>query len=112
MTVARTQILPSGTSALNYFATATIYNDFASDTDSDFFEAVDALGAPVGSPLTSSSSNLGAYGELSIGLNYTKLLEPGRIGAARQFDASIRIDGRLSGDLDSLGLTAQARLQF
>ncbi len=110
-TLSRSRVLPSGMAALNYFGTVTYYQDFGSDTTSRFFE-VDALGAPVGDPLTTTSSNLGSYTELSVGLNYTKLIEPGRAAGARQFDASVRLDGRFSGGLDGYGVTAQMRYQF
>jgi hypothetical protein len=73
---------------------------------------VDANGNGTGTPLISESSNLGAYGELSLGLNYTQLLDTGRAVPARQLDASVRLDGRFSDKLDGGGLTAQVRLQF
>jgi len=110
-TLSRSQVLPSGTAALNYFGTVTYYQDFGSDTTSRFFE-VDATGAASGDPLTTTSSNLGSYTELSVGLNYTKLIDQGRAAGARQFDASVRLDGRFSGGLDGYGLTAQMRYQF
>jgi outer membrane autotransporter protein len=106
-TLARTRILPSGDAALNYFGTLTYYNDFSDDTISRFFETGTAT-----SSLDSTSTPLGSYGEISLGLNYTKLLNPGQIGPARQFDASVRVDGRFSSQLDSIGLTVQGRLQF
>jgi hypothetical protein len=112
LTLARSQVLPDEISAISYFGTATVYQDFASGTRSNYFTTVDANGAPVGSALSSTSSNLGAYGELSIGMNYTRLLDNGLAGAARQLDASVRLDGRFSDRLDSWGLTAQVRLQF
>ena len=58
------------------------------------------------------SSNLGVYGELSLGANYLKVLETGRAGKARQFNASIRVDGRTGDVLDSVGVSAQVRFQF
>ncbi|NYI30173.1 hypothetical protein GGR94_003885, partial [Sulfitobacter geojensis] len=110
-TLSRSKILPSGTAALNMFGTVTYYHDFGDDTTSRYF-ALDANGLPEGEPLTTTSSNLGAYAELSIGMNYTKLLQPGAPGGARQFDASVRLDGRFSGGLDSYGITGQMRFQF
>ena len=109
-TISRTQIRPDGISALNYFGTATIYSDFASPTRSEYFQ-IDGGSLPATGDV-SESSNLGTYGELSVGVNYTRLLEPGDIGPARQLNASVRVDGRFSDDIESYGLTAQARLQF
>jgi len=111
LTLAKSKVLPSGTAAINYFGTATIYSDLASDTTSDFFE-LDAAGNTEGLPVSSTSANLGTYGELSIGMNYTKLLTPGQFGPARQMDASVRFDARFSGELESYGLTGQIRFQF
>jgi hypothetical protein len=110
-TLSRSKVLPSGTAALNMFGTVTYYHDFGDDTTSRYF-ALDANGLPEGDPLTTTSSNLGAYAELSVGMNYTKLLQPGAPGGARQFDASVRLDGRFSGGLDSYGITGQMRFQF
>ncbi|MDF3416154.1 hypothetical protein HKX54_16240, partial [Sulfitobacter sp. M57] len=110
-TLSRSKVLPSGTAALNMFGTVTYYHDFGDDTTSRYF-ALDANGLPEGEPLTTTSSNLGAYAEVSLGVNYTKLLQPGAPGGARQFDASLRIDGRFSGGLDSYGITGQMRFQF
>lgn len=105
--VAMTKIRPSGKSALTYFGTATFYKDFADPTRSVFYDSPTAAG------LESFSSNLGEYGEVSLGLNYTKLLDPGRsLGNSRQLNASIRLDGRFGETLDSWGVTGQLRLQF
>ena len=108
-TLAFSRIAPSGTAAFNFFGTATYYADFTPDTEARLFTDVSV---PNAVPLTSSSSSFGDYGEISLGLSYTKIIEPGTVGALKQFDASIRLDGRASADLSSYGLTAQARLQF
>ncbi|KIN75146.1 Outer membrane autotransporter barrel domain protein [Sulfitobacter noctilucae] len=110
-TLSRSKVLPSGTAVINYFGTATYYQDFGGDTTSRFYE-LDANGKPFGEPLTTTSSNLGAYGEISLGVNYTKLIDPGRAAGARQFDASVRVDARFSDNLDGYGITAQMRFQF
>ncbi|MCX7561654.1 autotransporter-associated beta strand repeat-containing protein [Sulfitobacter sp. F26204] len=110
-TLSRSKVLPSGTAALNIFGTATYYHDFGKDTTSRLYQ-LDANGNRQADPLTTTSSNLGAYAELSLGVNYTKLIQPGAFGGARQFDASIRLDGRFSGGLDSVGITGQMRFQF
>ena len=115
LTLSRSQILPSGTEALNYFGTATLYKDFASGVTSRYYERIDTAtgnGDRSVTPLESTSSNLGAYGEISFGVNYTKLLDTGRAIPARQLDASVRVDGRFSNQLDGWGITAQVRLQF
>jgi hypothetical protein len=110
-TLAKTRIAPSGTSALRYFGTVTYYADFTSDTDVTLFTSL-ANQASGTNPFTSTASSLGNYAELSLGLNYTKIIDPGQAGALRQFDASVRLDGRASSDINSVALTAQARLQF
>lgn len=87
-----------------------MYKDFAPETASVFtlrdgdgaIEREDGL----------TSSNLGTYGELSLGVNYSKVLEAGSAGKPRQFNASVRVDGRTGDVLDSYGITAQVRLQF
>ena len=107
-TLARTQILPDQVSAVNYFATGTIYNDFGDGVDSTFF-------SDVNDPTTASvatSSNLGTYGELSLGLNYTRILQEGAPAGIKQVNGSIRLDGRSGSEIDSWGITAQARIQF
>jgi len=103
--VASTTILPDEISLISYFGTATIYNDFADERRSTF--------TPTGgTPRDLLLDNLGAYGEVSLGVNYLKLLTPGQAGNARQFNASLRLDARFSGDMESYGLTGQMRLQF
>ena len=46
-----------------------------------------------------------------MGLSYIKILD-GQVGKAKQLNASARLDGRFSEDVDALSLTAQIRLQF
>lgn len=107
-TISKTVVQPDGVSALNYFATATAYNDFADPARSLYLPA----GALPGNELESLSANLGTYGELSVGVNYTKLLNPGQVLNARQLNASVRVDGRFGDSLESWGVTGQVRLQF
>ena len=109
-TISRTQVQPSGTSALNYFGTATYYWDFADEVISNFYEG--SISADMDGPDRSEASNLNEYGEVSVGVNYTQLLEPGDFGAATQLNASFRVDARFSDTVESVGLTAQARIQF
>ena len=105
-TLARTRFGDDGVSAINQFVTATVYSDFADDPIS-IFTPDDGTG-----DRTLTTGNLGTYGELSAGLNYVRILQPGEFGAVRQFNAAVRADVRYSDQLESWGLTAQARLQF
>ncbi|WP_157935924.1 hypothetical protein [Paracoccus zhejiangensis] len=109
-TLSKTFVNPAKNSAIYAFGTATIYKDFASDTNS-IYTMVGSDGSVVRTD-NLSSSNLGTYGELSLGANYLKVLDTGRAGAPRQFNASIRVDGRTGDVLDSYGVTAQLRFQF
>ena len=106
-TLSMSRILPSGKAALTYFATGTYYKDFADPVRSVYYDSPAAV-----TGAESFSSNLGAYGEASLGVNYTQLLEPGAILNAKQLNASARVDGRFGDTLDSWGITAQLRLQF
>jgi outer membrane autotransporter protein len=106
-TLSMSRILPSGNAALTYFATGTYYQDFADSARSVYFDGPAAV-----TGAESFSSNLGAYGEASIGINYTQLLQPGALLGAKQLNASARLDGRFGDTLDSWGITAQVRLQF
>lgn len=105
-TLARTQVEPSGDEATTYFLTGTYFNDFGDDLTSTF--RVNSTGASQ----VLTSENLGGFGELSIGMNRTKILDGGSALPARQMDASVRIDSRFSDRLDSWGLTGQVRFQF
>ena len=103
--IANTVIRPDEISLLSYFGTATLYNDFADDRTSFFTSGASA-------PRELAIENLGAYGELSLGVNYLTLLSPGQAGNARQLNASVRVDARFSSDIESYGITGQLRLQF
>jgi fibronectin-binding autotransporter adhesin len=105
-TVARTIISDDGNSAFNQFLTATYYNDFADKPTATFTDVSN------GQTRSIELDNLGAYGELSIGVNYVRILNPGQIGPARQLNASVRADVRSGQQLDSWGITGQVRLQF
>ena len=102
--LAKSKILPDEESLISYFGTATVYNDFADDRDAQFTTG--------GTVRDLSLENLGAYGEVSLGVNYLKLLSPGDAGNARQLNASLRVDARFSGEVESYGITGQFRLQF
>ena len=92
--------------ALNTFATATWYKDFADPTISVFSKDDDARFTPQ----KLESDNLGAYGEVSIGANWIKVLGPKSRG--RQISAGARIDARYGDQLDSVGVSGQFRWQF
>ncbi|RNF34465.1 hypothetical protein [Paracoccus methylarcula] len=59
-----------------------------------------------------TTDHLGTYGEVSLGANYVKVLQPGPGLRPRQFSASARLDARTGDGLESVGLTGQLRLQF
>lgn len=105
-TLSRTKFGDDGTTALNQFVTATYYNEMADDPVSNYVTA-DGLNR---SEVT--TENLGAYTELSVGMNYVKILDEGNSFNAKQLSASARADVRMSDQLESWGLTAQVRLQF
>ncbi|ARC90744.1 hypothetical protein [Rhodovulum sp. MB263] len=111
LTLSRSRVLPSGVAVLNGFATATAYHDFSDRSVAKYYE-LDASGAPLGAPLLSENDGLGNYGELSAGFNYTRVFGKGQAGAARQMDASVRVDSRFGDDLEGWGVTAQMRFQF
>ena len=109
-TLSRGRVLESGVEAVNYYATGTVYKDFAGGTRSEFIKY-----RPDGSVELSEqlvSDNLGVYGEIGIGAAYTRVLQSGRAGRPKQFSASVRVDGRTGSSLDSMGVTAQMRWQF
>ncbi len=109
-TVARTVFSESGDSLFRQFVTATYYNDFAADPTA-VFNYDDGLGGGLQVD-DLVNENLGSYTELSVGLNYVRILNPGQIGPARQLDASVRADARFGDQLKSWGVTGQVRLQF
>jgi hypothetical protein len=100
-TLAKTIILPDQVSAVTPFATATVYQEFIANSTATFSDA--------GATQTITSSNLGTIGEVSLGLNYVKVMEG---NGPKQINATIRADGRFSGNLLGGGITAQIRAQF
>ena len=95
-----------GVSAYREFVSATIYNDFA-DGPRSTFSPVDESG-----DRGLRTENLGLYGEVSVGVNYVKVLQENEFGAVKQLSANARADLRISERLKSWGITAQARYQF
>ncbi|MCC5975173.1 MAG: hypothetical protein JJT81_14125 [Rubellimicrobium sp.] len=110
-TLARSVISNDGLGLITTFGTATIYNDFASNPTSTFSYLSDSDDDTF-STSSLRTDNVGAYGELSVGASYTRLLDPGTIANAREFNASVRADYRMGENVDSWGVTAQMRLQF
>jgi fibronectin-binding autotransporter adhesin len=109
-TLARSVFSEDGNSAFNQFVTATHYNDFGKDPTSTFTYVDPDTAATLQDDII--SENLGAYTELSVGLNYVRILNPGQAIPARQLNASIRADARFGEQLESWGVTGQLRLQF
>ncbi|WP_323718668.1 hypothetical protein [Paracoccus aminovorans] len=101
-TVAKTFVDPGRNSALYAFATGTWYKDFADPTVSLF--------ASDENTETLTTENLGAYGEVSVGANWIKVLGPKARG--RQISTGARIDARFGDQLDSVGVSGQFRWQF
>jgi len=102
------RIAPSGERATNYFLTGTYYHDFSGNLGSRFDDSDDAA-----RNVTLSSETLGSFAEVSVGMSYLKVLQANGHGLpAKQFNASVRLDGRFSGSMDSTAVTAQARWQF
>ncbi|MFV0294345.1 MAG: beta strand repeat-containing protein, partial [Paracoccus sp. (in: a-proteobacteria)] len=106
--IGKTFIQLEENSALHSFATATYYNDFADKAVSRLSN--DSLTGFTTQVMT--SDNLKSYGEVSIGANYVKVLDPGSSGRPRQFSTSARIDGRFGDSIESVGVTGQLRWQF
>ena len=112
-TISRTVFGQDGTSAINQFGTVTYYSDMADAPTSVFTPAPPANpGDPVQEARSIKTENLGAYAELSAGLNYIRILPLDAPGGAKQFSASLRGDLRSSDQLESWGVTGQLRIQF
>ena len=106
--IGKTFVYESQNAAIHTFATATYFKDFADDAVSRLYNGtLDGYATQV---LT--SENLKNYGEVSVGANYVKVLNPGKSGRPRQLSTSARIDGRFGDTIDSVGVTGQFRLQF
>ena len=94
-----------GDALFGKFVTATIYRDTSARVNSTYTPLA-------GTPQTIQTQNLGTYGEISVGIDYVKVLQPGAFAGAKQLSASLRADARFSGNVKALGLTAQLRWQF
>ncbi|MEO1780345.1 MAG: hypothetical protein AAFU63_16340, partial [Pseudomonadota bacterium] len=107
------RVLPDEISAINYFGTLTYYNDFADDPTATLTALDPITGLPTGAAADDLQlSNLGSYGEISLGVNYIRLLNTGGDGPARQLSAAARVDYRSGSNVDSFGITGQLRIQF
>lgn len=107
-TVSKAFVRMEENAAIQTFATATYYKDFADDAVSRLYnDELEGFDSQV-----MTSENLKSFGEVSLGANYVKVLNPGQAGGARQFSTSARIDGRFGDTIDSVGVTGQIRWQF
>ncbi|MFN3971758.1 MAG: beta strand repeat-containing protein, partial [Gemmobacter sp.] len=103
-TLAKTTINEEAASGSTLFISGNYYHEFGGQRTSTFTAA--------GTSTTITSENLGGFGELSLGLNYIKVLENGPAGA-RQLNTNLRLDTRFGKNIsDSYSLTAQVRLSF
>ncbi|SOC10631.1 hypothetical protein SAMN05877809_105153, partial [Rhodobacter sp. JA431] len=107
LSASKLRIAETGDSAKSYFITGTYYRDFSEDLASHYADPENAIQGSL------ASETLGSFGEISIGMSYLKVLQTNGHGLpAKQFNASVRLDGRFSGSMNSTALTAQARWQF
>ncbi|WP_145397965.1 hypothetical protein [Paracoccus sulfuroxidans] len=106
-TIARSFINERDNSALYAYTTGTYYKDFADPMVSIFSREGSADDFPA-QRLT--SDNLKSYGEISLGMNYVKII--GGKTKPRQLSTGARIDARFGDGLDSIGVSGQFRWQF
>ncbi|HMO06455.1 MAG TPA: hypothetical protein PKD10_02255 [Paracoccaceae bacterium] len=105
-TLARTRINEAGDAGSTYFASANYYQEFGGDRMATLTTVAPATTTRI------ASSDIGGFGELSLGWNYVRVLENGP-GGARQLNASVRADARKGANISkSYSLTAQVRLSF
>jgi fibronectin-binding autotransporter adhesin len=104
-TLARSVPGASGRDSTTTFLTANYYQDFGDDPTSVFYDGL-------GGSQAITSSNIGGFGEIGVGLNYSANVA-GQMGGVQRLNAAIRADVR-SGDnvSDAYALTAQFRLTF
>lgn len=106
--LARTFIAEDGGSATTAFVSGNYYQDFGGDRGALF--DIDGDGVD---PQNVSVASIGGFGELSLGVNYVKVLDAGTAAGAKQLNASIRGDVRVGENVrDAYSLTAQVRLSF
>lgn len=90
--------------AYTFFGTATYYADLGDGLEATFDDN--------GSETPFTIDELGDYAEVSAGVNFTRILDDQSFGAARQLNASLRLDARNGDNVDSWGFTGQIRFQF
>ncbi|GAB1478660.1 hypothetical protein MASR2M74_12080 [Paracoccaceae bacterium] len=106
--LARTFIAEDGGSATTAFVSGNYYQDFGGDRGALF--DIDGDGV---NPQDVSVASIGGFGELSLGVNYVKVLDAGTAAGAKQLNASIRGDLRVGQNVsDAYSVTAQVRLSF
>jgi outer membrane autotransporter protein len=104
-TLARTIAGESGKEATTTFLTANYYQDFGDDPTSVFYDGL-------GGSQNITTSNIGGYGEIGVGLNYFADVS-GKMGGVQRLNAAIRADVRSGENVsDAYALTAQLRLSF
>ncbi len=105
-TLAKTVVAPSGTAGTTYFASANYYNDFSGDRTVVFTDNF-------GTTSEIETTNLGDFGEISLGLNHVTILDGRSSLGAKQLNASIRLDTRFGDAIeDAYSITGQIRLSF
>jgi fibronectin-binding autotransporter adhesin len=104
-TLAKTVLLPDGSSAVIPFLTATYYDDFSPQITGTFTDTSN------NTTTLAPANGTGSFTELSAGLNYVKVLDKNS-GGLKQVTAAIRGDLRFNDQFTGEALTAQLRLQF
>ncbi len=107
-TLAKTTINEAGDAGTTLFVGGNYYHDFAGDRDSLF--KYDVNDENTWQNITTDS--IGGFGEISLGVNYVKILDNGP-GGAKQLNANIRADGRVGKNIsNAASITGQIRLSF
>ena len=105
-TIAKTIINQAGDAGTTYFASGNYYNDFTGARTALFTDAL--LNTQ-----SLSTENIGGFAEVSLGVNYVKILDGNSLGGAKQLNANIRADTRFGKNVKkSNSITAQVRLAF
>lgn len=104
-TLSQTKIDEAAATATNAFITGTYYFDGSGSRDSTFTSADGNASTQL------STSEIGDFGEISIGGSYVQVLGTAP-GQARQVNYGVRVDARFGDDVEGVGITGQIRLQF
>lgn len=106
--LAKTFIAEDGGSATTTFVSGNYYQDFGGDRTALFDLDGDGI-----DPEVVTVASIGGFGELSLGVNYVKILDGGSSAGAKQLNASLRADARFGESVsDAYSVTAQVRLSF